>query len=75
MFHFCTASELLGGSVFVSWGLLVGYFVKKETFFSSQDLLWVKGESLEPDAKKACSKLVLDLTVVWISLNNFQQGV
>lgn len=56
MFHFCTASELLGGSVFVSWGLLVGYFVKKETFFSSQDLLWVKGESLEPDARKACSK-------------------
>lgn len=55
----------------------VGCFVKRETTFSSQGLPWVrKGESsLEPDAKKACFKLVLDLTSAWLSLNDLKQGV
>lgn len=30
--------------------------------------------SLEPDAKKACSAFVLDVTSVWRSLNNLPRG-
>lgn len=43
--HFYAAGELLGVNVFVSWGLLVGYFVKKETSFLGQGLPQAKGES------------------------------
>lgn len=41
--QYCTVSELFDGSVFVSWGLPVGHFVKKRTFFSNQGLLRDKG--------------------------------
>jgi hypothetical protein len=59
--QFCTVSELSDGNAFVSWGLPAGYSVKKETFFSSQGLLWGKESCYRNQMLKmhACSKLLL----------------